>query len=298
LTFSCPVCRAVLSGQGGSANCPSCHHTYFEEDGIWRFIRPERIAAIDAFLRDYTNIRLAEGRGSNDPNFYRNLPDCPADHPMGWQWSIHRRTFTCFVNAILPSLGRGEILDVGAGTGWLSNRLAHLDRQPCAIDVTCDDRDGLGAARHFSAAWPRIQAEFDYLPVADASVDAVIFNASLHYSTDYARTLREALRVLRPGGNIVILETPVYKKEASGQRMVEERHAAFLKRYGTRSDSVPSIEYLTWPRLADLARELNLKWKIARPWYGLQWAMRPWMARLKRKREPSRFPILRARKPQ
>ncbi len=299
MTFACPVCRAALSEHDGRADCPACRHSYHQWEGIWRLIRPDRIGVIQAFLRDYTKIRLAEGRGSDDPDFYRNLPDCPDDHPMWWQWGIHRRTFACFRDAVLPSLGHeSEILDVGAGAGWLSNRLAHLGYKPCAIDVTCDDRDGLGAARHFSPEWPRVQAEFDYLPLVDSSVDAVIFNASLHYSTDYARTLGEALRVLRPGGGIVILETPVYKKEASGRRMVEERHAAFLKRYGTRSDSVPSIEYLTWLRLADLARELHLQWKVARPWYGVQWALRPWIARLKRRREPSRFPILYARKPQ
>lgn len=284
MTFVCPVCHAALG---------ACQHSWVKRDGIWRFIRPERLAIIEAFLADYTKIRLAEGRGSDSPDFYRNLPDCPDEHPMWWQWGIHRRTFARLRDSILPHLGSGaEILDVGAGTGWLSNRLAHIGFKPCAIDITCDDQDGLGAARHFDPIWPRVQAEFDCLPIADASVDAVIFNASLHYSTDYSRTLREALRVLRPGGSIIVLETPVYQKEESGRQMVEERHAAFLKRYGTRSDSIPSVEYLTWPRLDDVARELNLKWKVRRPWYGIQWALRPWIARYKGTREPSRFPIL------
>ncbi len=137
-----------------------------------------------------------------------------------------------------------------------------------------------------------MQAEFDHLPFPDASVDAVVFNASLHYSTDYARTLGEALRVLVPGGSLVVLETPVYKLESSGRRMVAERHELFLKRYGTRSDSVSSLEYLTWPAVAELGRTLDLKWQIMRPWYGLRWALRPWIARMKSKREPSQFPVL------
>ena len=80
--------------------------------------------------------------------------------------------------------------------------------------------------------------------------------------------------------------------------MVEERHAAFLKRYGTRSDSVPSIEFLTWSRVAEIGRQLHVKWKVVRPWYGIQWALRPWIARMKMKREPSQFPILIARRHQ
>jgi SAM-dependent methyltransferase len=120
----------------------------------------------------------------------------------------------------------------------------------------------------------------------------VIYNASLHYSPDYAVTLREALRVLRPGGQVVILESPVYRKEESGRRMVAERHADFERRFGTRSDALPSIEYLTWERLGALARELGLRWRKVPTWYGWRWALRPWVARLKRKREPSRFVIL------
>lgn len=284
MKLACPVCRCPLG---------SCHHQYSEVDGIWRFIRPQRADAVAAFVGDYTKIRLAEGRGSDDPVFYRNLPDCPDEHPLAWQWRMHRRTFASFRDRVLPRFAIGsEILDVGAGTGWLSNRLAHAGYRPCAVDVTCDDRDGLGAARHFAPSWPRLQAEFDYLPLNDASVDAVVFNASLHYSTDYLRTLREALRVLRPGGGIVILETPAYKKESSGRQMVEERHAAFQARHGTRSDSAGSVEYVTWERLRALERELNIEWEVNWPWYGISWALRPWAAKWKRRREPSRFPML------
>jgi SAM-dependent methyltransferase len=297
ITLACPVCRATLQVIGDSGRCAACGYNSTKRNGVWQLLRPERVDPTDSFLADYTKIRLAEGRGSADAAFYRNLPDCPDDHPMAWQWGIRRRTFSCFRDRVLPSMGAGlRILDLGAGTGWLSNRLAQLGHQPCAVDLSCNDQDGLEAARHFGSAWPRVRAEFDHLPFSDASVDAVVFNASLHYSADYVTTLQEALRVLTPEGSLVVLETPVYKLASSGRRMVEERHAAFLKRYGTRSDSMPSIEFLTWSRIEELGAQLCLEWKIVRPWYGIQWALRPWIARLKKKREPSRFPILIARR--
>jgi len=297
IALACPLCRGALETTEETAHCRACRHTFRKQNGVWQLLRPERIAPVESFLTDYTKIRLAEGRGSADAAFYRNLPDCPDDHPMAWQWSIRRRTFSCFRNRVLPSMGaRLRILDLGAGTGWLSNRLAQLGHEPCAVDLSCNDQDGLEAARHFGSAWPCVRAEFDRLPFLDASVDAVVFNASLHYSADYVTTLQEALRVLTPAGFLVVLETPVYKLESSGRRMVEERHAVFLKRYGTRSDSMPSIEFLTWPRVAEIGRQLHLQWKVVRPWYGIQWALRPWIARVKMKREPSQFPILIARR--
>ena len=188
------------------------------------------------------------------------------------------------------------MVDVGAGVGWLSNRLHQLGHQPHAVDLTVDADDGLGAARHFCPLWPRDQAEMDVLPFADATsqsgADVVVFNASLHYSTSYARTLGEALRVLRPGGSIVVMDSPIYRRDESGRQMVAERHADFERRFGTRSDSIGSIGYLTDSMLVELEQQLGVRWRRCRTWYGWSWTMRPWRARLARRRPPSRFVVL------
>jgi hypothetical protein len=108
--------------------------------------------------------------------------------------------------------------------------------------------------------------------------------------------LREALRCVRGGGIVVISDTPWYSKEESGRQMVSERHAAFLTRYGTTSDSIRSLEFLTDQRLRDLAERLSIRWITFSPRYGFKWAMRPLVAKLRNRREPSRFRIYVARK--
>jgi ubiquinone/menaquinone biosynthesis C-methylase UbiE/uncharacterized protein YbaR (Trm112 family) len=294
--LTCPNCRDKLGGLRAGLTqlgCASCGEVYSCTEGIWRLLPRERKQIFDRFLRDYTKIRLAEGRGSENPEFYRRLPDCDPSHPLAWQWRIHQRTLRSLTHRILPQLGTNlKVLDLGAGVGWLSHQLSRRGHHPCAIDITVDEQDGLGAARHYAPDWPRIQTDFDHLPIDENSVDCVIYNASLHYSTDYAITLAEAQRVLRTNGHIVVLESPIYKHEESGRKMAAERHAGFERRFGTRSDSIRSMEYLTWDMLEHLARKLNLTWRIAYPWYGVRWAMRPWVAWLKRGREPSQFPIL------
>jgi ubiquinone/menaquinone biosynthesis C-methylase UbiE len=243
------------------------------------------------FLEDYLRIRQAEGRGSDDPSYYFNLPHEP----------IRARTYRYFERHVLPILEREargplEILDLGAGTGWLSYRLALRGHRPVAIDILTDHRDGLGAARHYDSKldrpFARIDAEFDQLPLPDSSFDAVLYNASLHYSSNYTKTLAEARRCLRPGGRILILDTPVYRSAVHGELMRQERHSQFLSRYGTASDHAGSIEYLALGMLDSLAREIGLQWSIHKPWYGLAWHARPWKARWKGARPPSRFWIL------
>src|SRR5437868_5658951 len=54
-----------------------------------------------------------------------------------------------------------RILDLGAGNGWLANRLAERGHRVIAVDLLDDPLDGLGAARHYAAAFSALLAEFD-----------------------------------------------------------------------------------------------------------------------------------------
>ena len=100
------------------------------------------------------------------------------------------------------------------------------------------------APRATTATVPAVvEAEFDHLPFRAASFDLAIFNASIHYSTDYRRTLNEVRRCLRPGGHFVIIDSPIYRLPEHGEKMRAERHDEFETRYGFRSDALPSLEY-------------------------------------------------------
>lgn len=294
--LACPRCRETFDEAdltSGVARCRSCQLEFAREAGVWRFLPPDRAEFYEPFLRDYTMIRHQEGRGSTEPEFFRALPECDPAHPVAWQWQFHQRTLAALHGEVVPPRGPSlSILDLGAGLGWLSHRLAEHGHRVAAVDITVDDQDGLGAIRHYDAGWPALQAEFDALPLADGQADLVIYNASLHYSTDYATTLREGLRVLRDSGRLVIVESPVYRLAKSGEQMVAERHASFEKRYGTRSDTIASREFLTWQQIDELCQELGLRSTVKSVWYGWRMAWRPWKARLRKRREPASFPMV------
>ena len=206
-------------------------------------------------------------------------------------------TYKYFERKILAPLERDagrplSILDLGAGVGWLSYRLALRGHEPAAVDLLDDPLDGLGAARHYPQPFPRILAELDRIPLADEQFDLAVFNASFHYATDYRAALREVRRLLGWGGRVVVLDTPVYQSYLHGEQMRAERQAQFERTYGFRSDSILSMEYLDEQMIRDLGKDLNIRWRRHRPWYGLQWHLRPLRAKLARRRPPSRFEIL------
>lgn len=255
------------------------------------------LASRQRFAEDYLRIRRAEGRGSDDPEYYFALPFRDLSGALDAQWVMRGRTYRYFERNILSPMECGcplDILDVGAGCGWLSYRLALRGHRTVAADLLADDREGLGAARHYltRVGFARFNADFDRLPFANSTFDAVIFNASVHYSSNYLRTFAEAGRCLRPGGRIVILDSPVYQLREHGEMMRRERRREFAAKYGTESDHIGSIEYLDEATLAKLSREAGIEWRIHKPWYGLAWHSRRLKAWWKGSRPPSRFWIL------
>lgn len=263
-------------------------------------MRPGRAARIEASLSAYEKVRRLEGRCSEERSFYLALPWQDTSGLFTGQWKIRARSFGFLLTHLFPEQMRRSrrrrltTLDLGAGNCWMSYRLALAGHAPVAVDISVDAGDGLGAARHFESAlgamFPRFQADMDHLPFAAGQFDLAIFNASFHYSPDYRRTIREALRVLAPHGAILIVDSPTYRRESDGQAMVREKSAEFLRRFGTNEGAMGGQQYLTPKRLADL-ESLGIRWQRYSPWYGWRWALRPLFARIAGRRAPSRFHI-------
>lgn len=264
--------------------------------------RAEDSAAAARFRRAYAELRAREGRGSGGVAELLALPFLQTG-PWAGAWRIRSRTYLRFLERVVEPAARVRggplrILDLGAGNGWLCYRLGRLGHHALAVDWRTDRVDGLGAAEgyagHLDRLFARVAASFDALPFADGGYDIVVFNAALHYSTDLARTLGEAARVLAPAGRIAILDSPFYRRAHDGEAMVDEKRSGAGLHFGdARADllALPSIEYLTRERLSDASAGLGLSWRRHRVRYPLRYELRPVGALLRGGRRPSRFDL-------
>lgn len=296
--YACPSCRAALEPRGpDELRCPADGLSFTREGGIWRMLLPERRAELETFIREYERVREGEGRGSPGADFYRALPYRDLSGRWSADWRIRAAGFDALVRQVIqPWEERAvrplSVLDLGAGNGWLSSRLAQRGHRAWAVDLLVNEKDGLGCRRFYEADFTPVQAEFDRLPFPDAFADLVVFNASFHYSARYEQTLAEAARALRAGGTIAVLDSPVYRDPGSGRRMVEERERQFLAAYGFASNSLGSENFLTYRRLDELASWLGLRMRRITPEYGLGWAWRQVKARLLARREAAKFHLV------
>lgn len=102
-----------------------------------------------------------------------------------------------------------RVLDIGCGSGAVTRLLLRDGLDALGIEPNAD----LLAAALADAARPAppgrwIAARAEHLPIEGGSVDAVLFCNSLHHIRPELQleALAEAARVLRPGGEIVVIE--------------------------------------------------------------------------------------------
>jgi len=101
--------------------------------------------------------------------------------------------------AVLPEV-RGRLLDIGAG----DNMLVRLYREYAREEKHAAARDSVGVDVFDWGGGCTIVGNCQHLPFADGSFDTVSFVACLNHIPEREDALREARRVLRPGGRIVV----------------------------------------------------------------------------------------------
>lgn len=99
----------------------------------------------------------------------------------------------------LEPRGRGRLLDVGAGSGWLVEHMNALGWRAEGVDFDAD-----AVARAHALGLTMHQGSLPGQRFADASFDAVTMSHSIEHVHDPVAWLAEARRILKPGGRLAI----------------------------------------------------------------------------------------------
>jgi SAM-dependent methyltransferase len=235
--LACPLCGGRLRRDDGGLICPAdgvCFPRH--PSGLLDLRPPAGRAAADAFAARYRADRLADGWQPLAAEAARALP---AGDPPGFTrlyWTVRRESWAVLAGLLndagqvanlsrIPTAGAPlKIADLGAGFPWLSHRLAALGHAIVAIDLSPDADFGLGAARLFptaggwddpaDASWQPgvflpVLGDLAQPPLAAGACDMVICNASLHYAGGLRAAIARMARALRPGGALVIVDSPI-----------------------------------------------------------------------------------------
>jgi SAM-dependent methyltransferase len=133
-------------------------------------------------------------------------------------WRFHRDLFLALVP---PPCGR--TLDVGCGEGRLARDLQTLGHDVTAVDAS---PTMIAAAREAAPEMDSLVADAARLPFGDGSFGVVVAFMSLQDVDDLEGTVREAVRVLEPGGRLCL--AIVHPLSSAGAFAEREADSAFV----------------------------------------------------------------------
>jgi ubiquinone/menaquinone biosynthesis C-methylase UbiE len=204
-------------------------------EGAWAFFRLAPTTVAGDFARNVVawldqadsvltadRIRLAEVRQARAENAARYF----AAHASEWDAIRSLHAPEAQVEAAIREAVGGQplrcVLDLGAGTGRMIELFAPQAERAIGVDLSSAM---LAAARGrleqtgIRNATLR-QGDMYALPIERNSCDLVIVHQVLHYLDDPGRALREAARVLAPGGRLLVVDFAPHSEE-----ILRDKHA-------------------------------------------------------------------------
>ena len=263
--LGCPACNGPLTSLEQGLLCPAGDQFYPIQNGILRLLPPGQQADADTFAAEYGRRRRKQEWRCLSAEEMAALPETT---PAGWDglyWSVRRQSYRVLaeqIDRIQHRLGRPlRIVDMGAGTGWLAGRLATGGHQVVALDLSCDDAFGLGAAgrlRHLlGLPMVLVQGAIEEPPFQQGQLDILIYNASLHYAGDIQHCLEIGARLLRPEGLLAIMDSPVAGSETTA-----------------KNGQWPGGRQIAQDQLENALAGANLNFDVLHIRRGLRWRLR------------------------
>ena len=202
--------RWVVSRADGSSRLYTMVTERLEaaEKRLWTLVR-DQVASSPAATQDAQRLRsvLAQRR-SKSQEFFSSAAG-QWDRMRGEMFG-QRADLISMLALLDPDWVVG---DLGCGTGQLTAMLAPFVGSVIAVD---DSTAMLAAARRRMSGIANVSLErgrLESLPISDASLDAAVSFLVLHYVEDPLLALREARRVLRPGGRLLITDMTPHDRD-------------------------------------------------------------------------------------
>ena len=165
------------------------------------------------FTTQYYLLRKKEGRIYSDQEV-ASLPEISKGQRYYSEWQARKNASDRLMKYLVRKEKALEIMEIGCGNGWLSAKLSVIPfSKVTGIDI--NEEEMKQAKRVFSKI-KNLQfhnCSWQNEMISDRKFDIIIFAASVQYFPSLERILNDVLTLLRPGGEVHILDSHFYRQK-------------------------------------------------------------------------------------
>lgn len=184
--FCCLFCKGELRQASNNLVCNRCNRQYGIRDGIPRLLKGEESIDVQISTEKWDNIYAKDTLEEYKTN---NIVLSQRD----------------FLSQYKQYINKGVFLDLGCGIALQSLFLAQEGVSIVGIDISVAalaKSADLFKKEKLSSCF--LQANFLELPLKDNSVQFIYWGLSIEYARDTKKAVKEAYRVLKKGGRIIV----------------------------------------------------------------------------------------------
>jgi SAM-dependent methyltransferase len=170
---------------------------------LWPLLQAQFGEAAASPLVKADEARLQEVLRMRRENFEHLGPDTRDGRQLvpGRSWAAWSRA----IGMLLPAY---DVADLGCGEGYLTIETARWAKHVTAVDrstgVLARAKALAGRKKLSNITWKK--GELEKLPIESGTMDVALLSQALHHADDPAESLREAWRILKTGGRLLILD--------------------------------------------------------------------------------------------
>jgi ArsR family transcriptional regulator len=135
------------------------------------------------------------------------------------------KSWKSLAEALLRLMPPMTIADLGAGDGSFALLLSQRAARVIAVDASAKMLE-FGRDQAVRNGIDNVEfrlGDMEEPPIADATIDLVFFSQSLHHALHPERSVKQAARILRPGGRVAILDLVKHRFEEARELYADER---------------------------------------------------------------------------
>jgi SAM-dependent methyltransferase len=167
-----------------------------------------------------------------------------------------------------------------------------------AMDTNVGESTGLRAGATYSdrVDFERVQGSMRNPPLREGAFDAVVCSSSLHHLGKPQAPVARLAELLRPGGLLVVMNSPVHRDFESARRAERDRRAYLRSRFG--GEWIDKYVHFTIQELQSAMEDAGLSdFSLIIPDFDLLFRLERRLKSLLLRMEVASFPVVTAKKP-